>query len=177
MGSGASGFGRLTSRLLFDPEDIDNVAAGSGNGELEELLRSFDRDRSAGVSEEERMLNPDTRHRVGARRREGSFWLKWLGLYGDEEETREEEEALEEAEQWAEESGRKGRKEDGGFSDAACPEDRHLLLDPGSTVFITSPGFPDSYPANVRCSWKFEVERCKLYGYFFFFGSSSYLII
>ena len=41
-------------------------------------------------------------------------------------------------------------------ADDACPSERRVVLDRGSYVFVTSPNFPENYPANVRCSWLFE---------------------
>ena len=43
------------------------------------------------------------------------------------------------------------------FRQDSCPSSRHLVMDPGSTVFVTSPNYPDEYPSNLECNWSFEV--------------------
>ncbi len=77
--------GHTVDRSLFEPEDFDRVS--SGDSELAELLRQYDEDRvaEAGMTEEEDRADPDVDigGRGGARRREGSFWLKWIDLYSD----------------------------------------------------------------------------------------------
>ena len=43
------------------------------------------------------------------------------------------------------------------FRQDSCPSSRHLVMDPGSTVFVTSPNYPDEYPSNLEGNWSFEV--------------------
>ncbi len=49
-----------------------------------------------------------------------------------------------------------------GRSSEACPSGLSVVLQPGDSVFVTSPGFPNHYPANARCSWSFEVKKTLL---------------
>ena len=68
-------------RNLFDPEDFDRVS--SGDSELAELMKQFDRERSEKEEEgeEEARADPEVGGRKRVRKGEGSYWLKWLQLY------------------------------------------------------------------------------------------------
>ena len=68
-------------RNLFDPEDFDRVS--SGDSELAELMKQFDRERSEKEEEgeEEARADPEVGGRKRVRKEEGSYWLKWLQLY------------------------------------------------------------------------------------------------
>ena len=158
-------------RNLFDPEDFDRVS--SGDSELAELMKQFDRERSEKEEEEgeEARADPEVGGRKRVRKEEGSYWLKWLQLYditGNDEKV-----AIAFFEDgatfvslifsaWQTDDAPEGlhrAKRSASSDDSPCPSDRRVVLKPGSSTFVTSPGFPAAYPANARCSWSFEVSK------------------